>query len=1014
MIKSFVTRPATTIMFVLFFVILGFVSYFNLNVERFPRVNAPMVVVNVVYPGASPQEIETQVLKKIEDTVVEVSLIKKMQSKAFESFGFVLIEFKLEADVNVKSVEVKDKVEGILNDLPDAIEKPIVQKLDPFATSVVDMVLYSEKLNTTELYEYADKTYKGYLSKIKGVGEIEIFGGQERQIRIRLNPKLMQERFISISEVIRQLKTRNLTVPGGSIDQDQKTLAVRFEGEFKSIEEIKKFRLTTNEGGRFALSEIAEVYDGSEDPTTQSRFNGAAVVTLSVKKVSDGNDVEVAEGVKDVIAEYNPKLPDGIKAEVAVDRSHYVVNETKSTTSGILIGIILTVLVLLFFTGDWKITLISSLVVPSSIVSSLLLIDSFGFTINFITLLAIATSLGTLIANAIVIIEAVLKRLEQGLSSTEAAIQGTKDAVIPVIAAGGTNLVVFTPIAFMGGMVGQFMTQFGFTVVFATIFSLIASFSITPMLCGLLLKPRKPTDKKSFLVRISEKLIQWLLYEYKMIYDLMFRFKVTSLIFVTLLFMGAFTVAPYIGNEFIPPSDESRVEVNFSLPLGTRIEETEAVARHIETVFKPIKEVKSVLSILGKDGEQNGTVVANLLPVEERSRSDVQIIRQISGFLSKIPNIEVEIKRRESVGTAGADISINFYGEDYSKLVELTKKAEKLMKESGYFISLTSTHKTPNAEAKLSPDPQSMDKYGVSAAAISQALRASIYGDDSNVFKEKGEEYDVVVDLMDDYTSSLKSLEDIFVISNTGLIPVTELGEVKIEPSVPTILRRDRHRVVQLNGYLGKSTAGQVQGILTEKFSKLDLPDGYSFQFVGNAENQAESGREIGKAFLIAMILTYMILAAILNSFVHPFTIATSIITSFSGVFLILFFMDSSINIASMLAFVMLVGLAVNNAILIIEDVEAVLRDKPDTPIEEAFWQGIVNQFRAVLMTSIAIVFGTLPQIFSPNGGKASMGMVIVGGILASIFFTFFLTPQVYYFLEKFKRFMARLRNSRA
>ncbi|MAV90987.1 MAG: hypothetical protein CL676_06170 [Bdellovibrionaceae bacterium] len=1009
MIGSFVKRPATTIMFVLFFVILGLVSFIEINVEQSPRIDLPLVVVNVVYPGASPLEIETQAIKKIEDSVVEISEIKKIESRSFESAGYVMVEFYLTADVNNKLIEVKDKVEAILNELPDDMDRPIVQKVDPFSQPVVDLILTSKTHSPTELYEFADVKLKNQFSKITGVGQVDIFGGRERQIRVELFPDLMKQYFISIDKVIEQMKSRNLTVPAGSIDRSRTTVDVRFEGEFESIEEIANLRLTTSDGNSFPLSQIARVYDGASDKDTGARFNGQNVVSLSVKKIADGNDIRVASGVRKLLPQVKSILEDGMSLEIALDRSEVISRETQNTFNSVLLGIILTIFVLLFFTGDWRVTVISAIVIPTSIVSAMFGMEKSGFTINFITLLAIATSLGTLIANAIVIIESILEYLDRGDSPVKAAVDGTKAVVVPVLAAGGTNLVVFTPIAFMGGLIGQFMLQFGMTVVYATIFSLIASFSLTPMLCALLLRPKNKEAKKNWLVQTSEKFVNFLLAEYKLFFDTIFRFPKTSIIVVVILFIGAFTVVPYVGNEFIPTSDRDRLEVVLTMPLGTRVEESEEVAKQVEVLFKGMPEVESVLTILGQDGEQNASVIAILVPGAERSRADTDLIEIITPKLARIPNAEVEIKRGDGGGgRASGDISINISGNNYDEMVSLSQKVMKVMKDSGYFRSVTSSYKTPKEEMKFFPNASKIEKYGLTSAQIGSIFRSSIYGDDTNIFRENGEEYDIVVKVADEYINSTDSMKDLFIISNTGLVPVTELGDFKMASSVPTILRRDRHRVIQLNGFLAKSTAGVVQSDLTKEIDKLSFNEGASYVFVGNAESQEESGQEIMKAFLLAIILTYMILAAIMNSFVHPFTIATSIITSFSGVFLILFFLDFSINIASMLGFVMLVGLAVNNAILILEEVEVAIEKNPNIPIHDALWLGIKIKFRAVLMTSVAIVFGALPQLWDTNLAKAAMGAVIVGGVLASIFFTFFLTPQTYFYLERLRRWVAR------
>jgi len=950
----------------------------------------------------SPEQIESQAIRKVEEVISEISEIKKIEARAYENFGYVLIEFFLSADVNVKSIEVKDKVEGILNDFPAAMERPIIQKVDPFASSVVDLILTSDKHNTTELYEYADKKLKSSFSQITGVGEVEIQGGQERSIVIDLYPDLMKNKFISISEVVGQMRARNITVPAGNIEQRTDSVSVRFEGEFFSIEEVKNMRLTTSDGSQFVLSDIASITDGSKDVERITRFNSEEAVGISVKKISGGNDVSISEGVRGLVPTLNEQLPEGMKIQVALDKATNVITQTTSTFISILIGIFLTIGVLLFFTGNFRVTLISTIVIPSSIISAFFLMDFSNFSINFITLLAVATCLGTLIANAIVIIESVLKHLESGKSSVDAAIIGTKEVTVPVLAACGTNLVVFTPIAFMGGIIGQFMEQFGLTVIYATLFSLLASFTLTPMLCAVFLKakPKGQNSKKSF----SDKVVGFMLKEYRYIFDVMFRFPLLTVIGALLLFVGSLTVVPYIGNEFIPIYDSDRLEITLTLPDGSNVFSTLKKVEEVEKILSDYPEIASMVSFIGRDGQQNASVVANLHPYSERERSDVDIINAITPQIALISDVEIQTIRGDAGGGGAGDISMHIYGNEYGQVIENSTKIMKLMRETGYFRSLTSSYKTPKTELKFFPNISEFERYGVTAPEVADAIRSAIYGDDTNIYREGEEEYDITIQISEKYINSVESLQDIFVVTQRGLVPVTALGNLSLERSIPTIYRRDRRRVIQIDGYLAKSTAGVVQAELTEKIKELNLESQTSVAFVGNAESQDESGREIGKAFLLATILTYMILTAILNSFVHPFTIATSIITSFGGVFLTLFFLNSSINIASMLGFIMLVGLAVNNAILYLEEVEVQLAANVDLDIRDALWLGFENRFKPILMTSIAIVLGTMPQMFEHDLAKASMGMVIVGGVLASILFTFILTPQIYWYFERMRR----------
>lgn len=1013
MIEFFVRRPVTTIMFVGVFMVLGIVAYFNLNIEETPKIDFPIVTVETVYPGATPFEVETQIVNKIEDEIAEISEIKKIESNSYDGLGYVQVEFLLSADVNVKSIEVKDKVEGILNDFPEGAEKPIIKKYDPLLKPVISLVLMSETLSERDLYEYADKTFKDELSRIQGVASVDIFGGHERQINVQVDPLLMKQHYISIDDVADKISAQNRNVPGGNIDRENSSLSVRFQGEFATVADIGNILLTSDDGAQFRLKDIAKVTDGYKKVDTMARFNGQSVVNMSVKKVSDGNAVNIAKEVYKRLSEFQSLLPDGMELAIASDTTEFIVGETKDAQISILIGILLTAIILFLFTGLLKLTLISSIVIPTSVISTCFLVNAYGFSINMMTLLAIATALGTLVANAIVIIEHILERMQEGESSFDAAINGTKRCADAVLASAGTNLVVFTPIAFMGGMVGQFMKSFGLTVVFATIFSIIASFSLTPMLCAYLLKDLK-TDKRrtwgwnpfDWCVRATDYAVDFCRREYMLLMRGMFRFPKTTLVLVLLSLWALKFILPFIGNEFYPSSDKDKINIAITMPQGTTIEHTNDIVSFLEERVRQEPEVESVLSTIGENGVENALITANLVSLKDRKRSDVEIIDALIPFSAMIPDAEVEYSQAGG-GPQGADMEINVYGVQYDTMIELSHKMKSIMEKSGYFRSISSSYKYPKTEIQFIPDQAKMTEYDVDNKLLGTLLRTSIYGDDNNIYKENGEEYDINIELDTKYKNNFLDVYEINVISRKGLIPITELGNIVRTKAIPTIKHRDKRRVIQLTGYLSKSTAGYVQKLLEKEFAQLNFDKGYGFNFVGKSEDGAEAGSEISKAFLIAMVLTFMLLAAILNSFVYPVSIISTVVTSFVGVFLFLFFTDKSINIASMLGMVMLVGLVVNGAILMIE--YAIHRMEEGEDLKEAIFQAAEHKFRAIIMTVLAIVAGTVPQMWSVVPLKNSMAVVLIGGMIAATIFTFISVPVIFWYLERARQFTGRL-----
>jgi HAE1 family hydrophobic/amphiphilic exporter-1 len=535
------------------------------------------------------------------------------------------------------------------------------------------------------------------------------------------------------------------------------------------------------------------------------------------------------------------------------------------------------------------------------------------------------------------------------------------------------------------------------------------------MMCALLLRAKdknkieEEAAKKSinplhYLVIITDKTVKFLINEYRRIFNLMFRHpKITLLIAVAALF-SLRLIMPFIGNDFFAKYDKDEIDISLTMPQGSTIDKTLETMGLIEEKVATIPEVKSYLTKIGDNGVENAEMIVKLTPSRERQRSDKDIISSLVGFGSSLPDAEIHMMS-PGTGLSNADITINVFGKDYDKLVKLTQDMKERMEQSGYFRSVSNSYKLPKKEIQFIPNQESLMKYDVQNSYIGYILRASVYGDDSNIYKEQGEEYDINVELSDKYTEDFQDLEQINIVSRKGLLPITEFGDLKITKALPTIRHRDGERVIQLEGYLSKSSSGQVSNILDNEFKSL-LSEGYNYKYAGDAELSEESTQEISKAFILAVLLTYMLLCALMNSFLRPFAIILSVAVSFVGVFYAVFFMEQTINIVAMLAMVMLVGLVVNNSILLLD--YTVLKLDEGLPVKEALWRGAEVKFKAILMTTIAIIGGVLPQLWSIDPKKASMGAVIIGGMVASFLFTFIFTPVVFWYLEKMVHFFTK------
>lgn len=1007
MLKFFIRKPVTTIMFVLFFVVLGIVSFPKMNIERTPSVEFPYVTATFVYPGASSEEIETQVVKRAENAMSEVSAVKKITSQVYENSAFIMAEFNLGVNVDDKANEVKAKIDGLANDFPDDLKQPVIAKLNPLQTPVLDIVIHNA--NPRDVEKYINDTLSNKVTAIKGIASVTTFGGRQRAVRIAMDPDLMAARGATITDIVSAIAMRNLNVPGGKIETDTNSENVRFVGEFQSIDEIANQEITTIEGETFKLSDIASVTDSMRDIEKGAIYNGENVVIMSIVKASDGNAIKISEALRKKLPEFEADLkshfPDATM-EIVSDSSTYVSEDTASTITGIILGVIFTVLVLLAFTRNWRSTVIAGIVIPASLLSGFFLMNTSGFTINSMTLLAYATALGTLVSNAIILIESALNELRKGKSPEDAAVDGTQKVAIPVLAGVGTNVVVFLPLAFMGGIAGQFMLQFGMTVVYLTLLSLLFSFTLTPMMIAKLLKlsnkkQENQNVKENKTKDNSSRLHKW--YEYQSQHPWLVVIGAIVALILSAQLMN------FVGNEFSPSTDANEITITARTPMGSVYAKSESVAKEIDARLKQFPEIESTTIKIGDKGLQNISIKLSLVDVSKRNISDKKLAQKILPTLSDIRDAEIQIRAGENINSSSvsADIVLNISGDDDAKREKYANQIIDSINQIDEVQSATLAQQTPANEIRFVPDDEKMNFWGVQNSYAGSTLRTALFGNDTYKYKEHGDEYPIILEFEKQFKKQ-SMFDSIYVNSHKGMVALSQLGKLESVPATSNIYRVNKNRVTEIDINIGKSTIGPVQNKIQDYLDTIDWETGYGASFAGMSEIQSETTGEIAQAFLLATILTFMLLAAIMNSFVHPFTIATSIITSFAGVFVVLFLSGASLNIGAMLAFIMLVGLVVNNNILVLEPTVQRVQNGEDA--KKVLWSELMDKKRMIWMTTIAVVAGMIPQLWSNDGMKVAMGAVMIGGMCASLLWTFTLTPALFFIMEKLRDKLHRLK----
>ncbi|OGU60742.1 MAG: acriflavin resistance protein, partial [Ignavibacteria bacterium RBG_13_36_8] len=712
--KVSIKRPVMATMGIMVFLIFGILAFISLNLDLMPDVKIPYVTVQTVYPGAGPKEIETLISKRIEDAVSTVSQIERVESYSLDGVSIVIIEFKSSKDVDVANQEVKDKVDQIINVLPTDAMKPIVQKVDFRAFAIVDVVL-SGDLDPRQLYEIADKTLKDRFSQISGVANVNITGGQEREVRVVLDNRLVYENMISLPQLMQTLALNNMDIPGGYFKIGDQEYTVRLKGQFDNVETMKELQVPTAFGPK-KLSQFADVQDAGKDIRQRSvyydlknDFRNENVVRLGIVKSPEGNVVDVADAIKQALPEIRSTLPEGVNIEIINDRSEFVRSTVEDTMSNIILGVLFTSLVLLIFLANIRSTFIVALTMPISIISTFLLLQVAGLTLNMMTLMGLSVSVGVLVANSVVVLENIFRHKHLGLNNKDASYVGTTEVMVAVLASTLTNLVVFLPIAAMTSIVGQFLRELALAASFATIFSLIYSFTLTPMLSSLILPKAEFTSKLG--QKINEFYKTWDEYYRRQLIGVL-KSKKRSLILIVgsfvLFILSAIYYGPKLGFEFMPQFDDGKVKIEVELPEGYNLNETASVLKSIEDKVKGHEEVEYLLTDLGKKSNLDiGTNMARmdvqLIDVFERNISLREIIAVFVKELSDVPNAKIVVDYASTMGAGGAPIQLFLLGQDLDKLEELKVSAMNELQGVPGLINLDQSSRSGKPEITVFP-----------------------------------------------------------------------------------------------------------------------------------------------------------------------------------------------------------------------------------------------------------------------------------------------------------------------
>ncbi|MBN2790699.1 MAG: efflux RND transporter permease subunit [Candidatus Delongbacteria bacterium] len=1016
--ETAVKRPILTTVIILAIAMMGFLSYFNLPLNTMPEVDIPIISIQVVYPGASPEEIESNITKKIEDEVSTISGLNYVESYMMENVNITVCNFHTYKNTDIANQEIKDKIDAIINQFPDDAQQPIIIKFDPNSQAVLDLAFVTG-LSEKESFDYVDNNLKNKLARINGVSKIETSGGRKREIHIVLDNHNLSKYMLSPLQVMGYLATNNLNFPGGNISKDGSEYSVKIYGEYSDIDDIRNIKIPTSFGTKY-LKDIASIEDTLEKESSYASYykygdDGEQinkVIKISVFKQSDANTVDVSEGALKEIDALRKNLPANSDLIVVKDDSIFIKNSVDDTMSTIYLGIILTALVLYLFLHSFKVTLIIAISMPVTLVSTFLLADAAGFSLNVFTLMALSVSVGTLVTNSVIIIENIIRHMRQGENSAGASYKGTIEIAVAVLASTLTNIVVFVPMASMGSLAGQMFKEFGYMVVFAMIFSILIGFTVTPMLSTTLLRKHNAheDDKKGF-GRIFDKYFNKLRDTYKGILNLIIKNKVLRIltmaspfIFLIFTFWYVAKVSP-LGNEFFPQMDDRQISISIEMPSYYTIDRSKEIFEDIRKRALEFEEVQDALLEIGKLGNRQGgylgTISLKLHKDKYLDRSTKDVMASISKTLLDIPDANIKVKAKDAFRGPGGDapITIEVYGDDQDKLSELTYSILDIVKNTPGTTNVDSDIRPGKPEIKIIPNKRKLNEYGTNVATIAQVVRTSVEGITASKLKEKGVEYDILLTMEDTKIDDIDKIGNITILTPRGNIKISELAELEFSRSPSMITRKNKARQYKVTADLtGEKTTGEINDhVLAEIDKNLVLPPGFSVGTGFMAQIQSDMGKEFGKAAGIAILLTFLLIAGILESWRQSFLIMISLPLSLIGVIWSLKLSGIAMNLFAMMAGVMLIGIVVNNAILIL-DYANLLKRQGQTVIE-AIIHACPEKLKAVTMATLASVFGMLPLALGLGEGGAmrqGMGVVTMFGLIVSAVLTMFVIPAFY------------------
>ncbi|GGL97703.1 nodulation protein NolG [Streptomyces cinereus] len=1036
-----INNPVFAAMVMLALMVIGLLATFRMKVEEFPNIEFPFVVVNTVYSGASPEVIETDITKKIEDQVNTIAGVKEVTSVTQQGLSQVIVQFDLNIPSDVAAQNVRDKLALVTPSFRDEVTTPIVAQYNPADAPVMSVTFRSDKMSLRELSTYLDNTVKKQLQTVTGVGRVDILGGRQRQIRVLLNPTQMNAYKVSVNQISNALRSENVELPVGTINNQNQEMVIQVNGLVKTPNEFNQIIVAQNRSSTGAivpvyLSQVAQVVDGQAEAESASLQNGQPAVAMDIIKMSDANVIDVVDKTQQRLTEIQATLPPGVTMTVVADSSKSIRGSLNNVVRTLIEGAILAVFIVWLFLGSWRSTIITGLTLPISLLGTLAAIWTFGFSINMMTLLALALCIGLLIDDAIVVRENIVRHVGMGKHHRQAALDGTQEIGLAVLATTLVIVAVFLPVAFMGGIIGRFFYQFGVTVSTAVLLSLFVSFTLDPMLSSIWPDPDAAHQHGRHNERVSfrKRPIAWLLDGFQRLLDRLtnlyshilawsLRHRLITVLIAIGSLVAAFFAVGLVGKEFVPQADMNEIKVKFETPVNANIDYTQQKAAQVNAVLQSFPEVTNTyatVNAMSYSGNNRVQVNVSLVPKDERTRGLDALNRAMREQLQQVGGIKVTSVAAAAMAVSGGlkPIMISIKGNDLTELQRLSNEFMQKLSNVNGLVDLESTLKQPKSMVNVSINREAANDAGLSIGQIGQALRPLLAGDNVSTFKDdNGNNIDVNVRLNDDNRQTISQLQSMYLSSSRTdqngqpvLVPLSQVANFSETLGAPQINRRSLFRELVVQANTDGRPAGDIGADITKIQNEMKLPPGYSFAVQGSNKDMAESIGYATTALGLAIVFIYMLLGSQFNSFLYPVAIMASLPLSLIGVFFALFLFGSSLNIFSIIGIIMLMGLVCKNAILLIDFIKESLSNGLSR--NEAIMLAGQTRLRPILMTTAAMVMGMIPLALGIGEGseqQAPMAHAIIGGVVTSTLLTLIVVPVIYTYLDDGKQRFFRL-----